>query len=108
MTATESAAISATLSNIELLSRVSDVAGRDVGDPLNNPNDSAKLREQFDLTVEATYNSVFAFNDDGLCASLPIGETFRAPHMARRVVCVAVASMWTPEIGKAARSAKRK
>lgn len=101
----EKAAIAATLSNTDLLARVRAVADRDVGDPLHNPHDSAKLREQFDLTIEATANSVFAFNDDGMCASLPIGETFRAPHMARRAACVAVASMWTPAIGKAAQAA---
>ena len=100
----EKAAIAATLSDASLMERVRAVAGRDVGDPLNSPHDSVKLREQFDLTVEATANSVFAFNDDGMCAALPIGETFRAPHMARRAACVAVASMWTPAIGKAARA----
>lgn len=101
----EKAAIAATLNDAGLLDRVRAVAGRDVGDPLNNQHDNVKLREQFDLTIEATANSVLAFNDDGMCASLPIGETFRAPHMARRAACVAVASMWTPAIGKTARAA---
>ena len=43
----EKAAIAATLSDAGLLDRVRAVAGGAVGDPLNNPHDSVKLREQF-------------------------------------------------------------
>ena len=100
MHATESAAIAATLIEPALMARVCAVAGREVGDPLNNPQDSANLREQFDLTVEFTHSSVFAFNDDGVCASLktcfPDSQAW-----ARRAACVAVASMWTLAISKA-------
>lgn len=98
----ELAAIASTLSDAGLLDRVRAVAGRDVGDPLNNPQDSVKLREQFSLTVEFTHRSVFAFNDYGVCAALPTMFP-DAPSWARRAACVAVASMWTPAIGKAAR-----
>jgi hypothetical protein len=98
----ERSAIAATLTPEALLSRVRDVAGRDVGDPLNNQHDSAKLREQFDLTIEFNHSSVFAFNDDGMEAAIrtvfPDSQVY-----ARRASCVAVASMWTPELGRAAR-----
>ncbi len=98
----EKAAIAATLSDDCLLARVRAVAGGAVGDPLNNPHDSAKLREQFDLTVEFTHSTVFAFNDEGLCATLKTTAPAPDSHArARRAACVAVASMWTPAIGKA-------
>ena len=100
----EKAAIAATLSDAGLLDRVRAVAGRDVGDPLNNAQDSVTLREQFDLTVEFTHSTVFAFNDDGVCAALKTTAP-DAPAWARRAACVAVASMWTPAIGRAARAA---
>ena len=101
----EKAAIAATLSDAGLLDRVRAVAGRDAGDPLNNAQDSVRLREQFDLTVEFTHSSVMAFNDDdGVCATLRC-YTPDSQRWARRAVCVAVASMWTPAIGKAARAA---
>lgn len=110
MDATESAAIAATLTNDVLLARVRDVAGHDVGDPLNVNDDSIKLREQFDLTVEYsdahwTRCTVFAFNDDGICAAVKARENFTRPHWARRATCIAVASMWTPAIAEAARRA---
>ena len=106
----EKAAIAATLSDAGLLDRVLAVAGGAVGDPLNNPHDSVKLREQFDLTVEFTRgdfarSTVFAFNDDGIEASIKAHESFGLQHWGRRAVCVAVASMWTPEIHKAAHAA---
>jgi hypothetical protein len=106
----EKSAIAATLSNDVLVSRVRDVAGRDVGDPLNIPQDSVKLREQFDLTVEFTRadfarSTVFAFNDEGIEAAIKANESFGLQHWGRRAVCVAVASMWTPQIGAAARRA---
>jgi hypothetical protein len=102
MYATESAAIAATLSDAVLLSRVCAVAGRDVGDPLSNPQDCAKLREQFDLAVEFTHSRVFAFNDDGVCASLRTASPAAGSQKwARRAACVAVASMWTPAISMA-------
>lgn len=97
-------AIAATLSDAGLLDRVRAVAGCSVGDPLNNQRDSAKLREQFDLTVEFTHSTVFARNSAGVCAALKTAAP-DAPSWARRAACVAVASMWTPEIGKAARAA---
>lgn len=100
----ERAAIAATLSDAGLLDRVRAVAGGAVGDPLNNPHDSVKLIAQFDLTVEFTHSTVFAFNDDGVCAALKTAAP-DAPSWARRAACVAVASMWTPAIGKAARAA---
>lgn len=103
----ERAAIAAALSDAGLLDRVRAVAGGAVGDPLNNPHDSVKLREQFDLTVEFTHSTVFAFNDDGVCAALKTAAP-DAPSWARRAACVAVASMWTPAIGKAARAASAK
>ncbi|MEN9815515.1 MAG: hypothetical protein RLZZ412_1497 [Verrucomicrobiota bacterium] len=96
----ERAAVAATLSDAGLLDRVRAAAGREVGDPLNNPHDNVKLREQFDLTVEFTHSTVFAFNDDGVCAALKTTAP-DAPAWARRAACVAVASMWTPAIGKA-------
>lgn len=96
MDSTESAAIAATLNNQDLVNRVTAVAGREVGDPLNNPHDSVELRYQFNLTVEHASKTVFAFNDDGVCAAVPIGEVFGVPHAARRATCVAVASMWKP------------
>ena len=100
----EKAAIAATLSDAGLLDRVRAVAGRDVGDPLNNAQDSVALREQFDLTVEFTHSSVMAFNDDGVCATLRCHAP-DSQQWSRRAACVAVASMWTPAIGKAARAA---
>lgn len=108
MDATERAAIAATLSTEVLLSRVRDVASRDIGDPLNLNEDSIKLREQFGLTIEYTDAewrrcTVFAFNDDGICAAVKCHENHGRPHWARRATCVAVASMWTPAIGAAAR-----
>lgn len=96
MTLKEKAAIAATLSTPILLERVRAVAGQDIGDPLNVPSDSVKLREQFELTIETNHKTVFAFNDQGVCAAIPIGETFGIQHTARRAACVAVASMWTP------------
>lgn len=100
------ATIAATLSDAGLLDRVRAVAGRDVGDPLNNAQDSVSLREQFGLTVEFTHSSVMAFNDEGMCATLrcyaPDSQLW-----ARRVACVAVAALWTPAIGKDAREAER-
>lgn len=106
----EMAAIAATLSDASLLDRVREVAGRDVGDPLNNPQDSARLREQFDLTVEFTRVdiarcTVFAFNDDGVEVAIKAHESHSLPHWGRRAACVAAASMWTPAIGRAARAA---
>lgn len=106
----EKSAIAATLSDAVLLDRVRAVAGRDVGDPLNNPHDSVKLREQFDLTVEFTRAdfarcTVFAFNEDGAEAAIKANESHSLPHWGRRAACVAVASMWTPEISKAATTA---
>lgn len=95
MDATESAAIAATLDKETLLSRVRDVAGRDIGDPLNITQDSVKLREQFNIIIETNFSSVFAFNDDGVSAAIPIGKTFGLQHQGRRAACVAVASMWT-------------
>lgn len=102
MQATESAAIAARLCNEGLLDRVTAVVGADVGDPLNNQHDSVALREKFDLTIEYTHNTVFAFNDGGVCAAL---KTYfpDAPSSARRAACIAVASMWTPAIGIAYR-----
>ena len=105
----EKSAIAATFSTDVLLSRIRDVVGRDIGDPLNVPQDSMKLREQFDLTVEFTTadfarSTVFAFNDDGIEAAVKAHESFGLQHWGRRAVCVAVASMWTPEIGKAAQA----
>ena len=79
----EKAAIAATLSDAGLLDRVRAVAGRDAGDPLNNAQDSVRLREQFDLTVEFTHSSVMAFNDDGVCAALKTTAP-DAPAWARR------------------------
>ncbi len=102
----EKAAIAATLSDAGLLDRVRAVAGRDVGDPLNNAQDSVALREQFDLTVEFTHSSVMAFNDDGVCATLRCHAP-DSQQWSRRAACVAVASMWTPAIGKAARAGAR-
>lgn len=102
----EKAAIAATLSDAGLLGRVRAVAGSNVGDPLNNAQDSARLREQFDLTVEFTHSSVMAFNDEGLCASLRCYAP-DSQQWARRAACVAVASMWTPSIGKAAHAGER-
>lgn len=96
----ERAAIAAGLSTANLLSRVTAVAGRDIGDPLNLPHDNVRLREQFNLTIETNFTSVFAFNDDGVCASIPIGEAFGVQHRARRAACIAVASLWTPSIPK--------
>jgi hypothetical protein len=98
----EKSAIAATLSDAGLLDRVRAVAGRDVGDPINNPQDSVKLREQFGLIVEFTHSTVFAFNDDGIEAALRTTAP-EAPSWARRAACVAVASMWTPAIGKLSR-----
>ena len=103
----EKAAIAATLSDAGLLDRVRAVAGRDAGDPLNNAQDSVRLREQFDLTVEFTHSSVMAFNDDGVCATLRCYAP-DSQQWARRAACVAVASMWTPAIGKAAHAKKEK
>lgn len=100
----EKAAIAATLSEAGLLDRVRAVAGRSIGDPLNNPHDSVRLREQFDLTVEFTHSTVFAFNDEGVCATLKTTAP-GSQEWARRAACVAVASIWTPAIGKAAHSA---
>ena len=100
----EKAAIAATLSDAGLLDRVRAVAGRDAGDPLNNAQDSVRLREQFDLTVEFTHSSVMAFNDDGVCATLRCSAP-DSQQWARRAACVAVDSMWTPAIGKAAHAA---
>ena len=102
MNSTESAAIAATLDKETLLNRVRDVVGCDIGDPLNIPQDCVKLRKQFDITIETNFSSVFAFNHEGVCAAIPIGKTFGLQHQARRAACVAVASMWTPEIRKAA------
>jgi hypothetical protein len=102
MQATESAAIAATLDNETLLTRVRDVAGRYIGDPLHNNHDSVGLRDQFDLTIECTHASVFAFNDDGVCAAVSKLQNFTEPHWVRRAACVAVASMWTPKISMAA------
>jgi hypothetical protein len=101
MDSTERAAIAATLPNDVLLARVRDVAGRDIGDPLNVNEDSIKLREQFGLTVEYsdanwTRCTVFAFNDCGVCAAVKARENFTRPHWARRATCIAVASMWAP------------
>lgn len=104
MHATESAAIAATLDNETLLNRVRDVAGRYIGDPLHNNHDSAGLRDQFDLTIECTNKSVFAFNDDGVCAAVSKAHNFTEPHWIRRAACVAVASMWTPQIAAASRA----
>ena len=106
----EKSAIAATLDNAALLDRVRAVAGRDIGDPLNNAQDSVKLREQFDLTVEFTRAdfarcTVFAFNDDGIEAAIKANESHSLPHWARLAACIAVASMWTPEIGKASATA---
>ena len=83
------------------------VAGAGVGDPLHDAADSVRMRERFDLTVEFTHNSVFAFNDEGLCGAV---KTYfpDAPSSARRAACVAVASMWTPQIGMAARAGAKK
>ena len=96
--ATEKAAIAATLTTTDLLARIRTVAGREIGDPLNIPNDCVSLREQFGITIETNFTSVFAFNDAGVCASIPIGETFGLQHQGRRVACVAIASMWTPDM----------
>lgn len=100
----ELSAITATLSDAALLGRVRDVSGSDCGDPLNNEEDSVKLREQFDITIEFTHSSVFAFNDDGVEACLRTTAS-SSRSWARRAACVAVASMWTPQIGMAARKA---
>lgn len=102
MNATKNAAIAATLANETLLSRIRDVVGSDIGDPLNVDYDSAALRDRFDLTIEYTHNSTFAFNDDGLCAALKTCFP-DSRSSARRAACIAVASMWTPAIGMAAR-----
>jgi len=101
----ERSAIAATLSDSGLLDRVRAVSGREVGDPLNNPHDNVSLRDQFGITVEFTHSSVFAFSDDGIEAALRTTAP-DSQQWARRAVCVAVASMWTPAIGKAARAAK--
>lgn len=101
MHATESAAIAATLDTAELMRLVREVAGRDVGDPNHNPHDSAALRDQFGITIELSDRTVFAFNDDGMCTALPLGQVFRLPAIGRRATCVAVASMWNPTIRKA-------
>lgn len=98
MHSTERAAIAATLDTTELMRRVRDVVGHDIGDPLHNPTDSVALREKFDLAVELHERTVFAFNDDGLCAALPLGNVFMPPAIARRAACVAVASMWVPSM----------
>ena len=100
MSSTEQAAIAATLSTADLLGRVRAVAGRDIGDPLNIPEDCVSLREQFGITIETNFTSVFAFNDDGICAAIPIGQIFGLQHQGRRAACVAIASMWVPEGGK--------
>lgn len=94
---TERAAIAATLSDQELINRVHAVAGADAGDPLNNMQDSVHLRLQFDLTIEYTHNTVFAFNDIGMCSYVKTRFS-DAPSSARRAACVAVASMWTPAL----------
>ena len=92
-----------------LISRVSAVAGRSVGNPLTVREDSESLRKQFDLTIECTdehwsKSTVFAFNDDGACAAVKMHESFTAPHWVRRATCIAVASMWTPAIEAAYRN----
>ena len=97
----EKAAIAATMSDAGLLSRVRAVAGGDIGDPLNNPRDSAKLRDKFNLMVKFTHSTVIAFNDDGVRAALRCCAP-DSQQWARRAACVAVASIWTPEIGKVA------
>ena len=104
MSPREKSAVAAALSDAGLLARVRAVAGQGIGDPLNNPHDSVRLREHFNLTVEFTHSTVFAFNDEGLIAALRTHFPDSA-SWARRAACIAVASMWTPAIGMAAHAA---
>ena len=102
MQATESAALATRLSNEGLLDRVSAVVGAAVTDPLNNQEENVALRGRYALSIVFTHNTVFAFNDYGVCAAL---KTYfpDAASSARRVTCIAVASMWTPALGIAYR-----
>lgn len=107
MDATERAAIAASLETNELINRVRDVVGSEIGDPLNINADSVALREKFKLTAEHNQaGTVFVFNDE-TCASVKVHESFTVPHWVRRATCIAVASIWTPAM-RAALAAQAK